>query len=162
MTTPSWGTQEVPAGLAPTTSLPRGLLLLAAAALVVVLVVRHAGCRRRSFARMLTLLRVSMRRHRRLATRQAVDQVLRSVRQIAYALPFRIACLEETIAAMLILTTTGRSAVWCQGVATDPIRLHAWLTVDGVPVAEPTSTARYTALFHVPETGRIRGRKEIG
>ncbi|MGH3930641.1 MAG: hypothetical protein ACRDTF_11765, partial [Pseudonocardiaceae bacterium] len=34
VTAPSWGTQEVPAGLPPTRSLPRGQLVLAAAALV--------------------------------------------------------------------------------------------------------------------------------
>ncbi|MGH3929201.1 MAG: lasso peptide biosynthesis B2 protein, partial [Pseudonocardiaceae bacterium] len=76
---------------------------------------------------------------------------LHCVRQMAYVLPCRIACLEESIAAMLMLVLTGHSALWCHGVATDPIRLHAWITVDGVPVAEPASTARYTPLFQISD-----------
>jgi hypothetical protein len=63
---------------------------------------------------------------------------------------------------MLVLAATRQSAVWCHGVAADPLRLHAWLAVDGVPIAEPISTARYTPLLHVPEPGRIGDRKETG
>lgn len=158
----SWGTQEVQAGLAPTRSLPRGQRVLAIAALVAVLLARQSGRRRRSFARMIFLLRVVTRRPGRPATWQAVDQALHCIRQVAYVLPCRIACLEESVAVMLVLAATGQSAVWCHGVATDPIRLHAWLTVDGVPVAEPASTARYTPLFQLPGAGRASGRKETG
>jgi hypothetical protein len=72
------------------------------------------------------------------------------VRNVASVLPFRVACLEETAAAMLVLALTGRRAGWCHGVAADPIRLHAWITLDGQPVAEPASTARYIPLLQIP------------
>ncbi|MGH8918090.1 MAG: lasso peptide biosynthesis protein [Actinomycetes bacterium] len=52
--------------------------------------------------------------------------------------------------------------VWCHGVATDPIRLHAWITVDGVPVAEPASIARCTPLFLIPDAGQTGDRTETG
>ncbi len=65
-------------------------------------------------------------------------------------LPFRVACLEEIAAAMLVLALTGRRAGWCHGVAADPIRLHAWITLDGQPVAEPANTARYIPLLQIP------------
>lgn len=162
VTTSSWGTQEVPAGLPPSRPLPRGHLVLAAAALVVVLLVRRVGRRRRSFARMIVLLRAVTRLPGRCVPRQAVEQVLHCVRRMAYVLPWRIACLEESVAAMLVLAVIGQSAVWCHGVATDPVRLHAWLTVNGVPVAEPASTARYTPLLQIPDTSWTSSRKETG
>ncbi|MGH3978675.1 MAG: lasso peptide biosynthesis B2 protein [Pseudonocardiaceae bacterium] len=162
VTTSSWGTQEVSAGLAPAQPLPWGHLVLAVPTLVAVLLVRHAGRRRRSFARMIALLRAATRRPCRHASPQAVDQALHCVRHMANFLPCRIACLEESIAAMLVLAATGQSAIWCHGVATDPIRLHAWLTVNGVAVGEPASIARYTPLLQVPDASRTSSRKETG
>jgi Transglutaminase-like superfamily len=162
VTAASWGTQEVPAALPSSRPLPPGHLALVAAALVAVLLVRHVGRRRRSFARMITLLRAATRWPGRCAARQAVDEALHCVRQMAYVLPWRIACLEESVAAMLVLAVIGQSVVWCHGVATDPIRLHAWLTVNGVPVAEPASTVRYTPLLQIPDAGWASGRKETG
>jgi Transglutaminase-like superfamily len=81
---------------------------------------------------------------------------------MAYLLPWRIACLEESVTAMLVLAVIGQSAVWCHGVATDPIRLHAWLTVNGAPVAEPASTGRYTPLLQIPDARWAIGGKETG
>lgn len=62
----------------------------------------------------------------------------------------RVACLEESVAAALALTLLGRRVRWCHGVITDPIRLHAWIEVEGRPVAEPDSTQRCTALLTIP------------
>lgn len=158
----SWGTQEVRAGLPPRRPLPKRQLVLAVAGLVVVLLMRHAGLRRRSFIRMISVLRAVTRRPGRRASWRVVEQAIYCVRQAAYVLPCRIACLEESVAVMLVLAATGQSAVWCHGVAADPIRLHAWLTVDGVPVAEPSSTARYTPLFVLPDAARVSRRKDTG
>ncbi|MGH3601575.1 MAG: hypothetical protein ACRDQH_15090 [Pseudonocardiaceae bacterium] len=30
------------------------------------------------------------------------------------------------------------------------MRLHAWIALDGQPVAEPASTTRYTPLLQIP------------
>ncbi len=64
--------------------------------------------------------------------------------------PVRVACLEESVAATLVLAAFGRGVRWCHGVIADPIRLHAWIEAEGHPVAEPDSTRRCTALLTIP------------
>ncbi len=145
-TAPSWGTSELPAALTTPCRTRPAATLLAGFALASVLAAREAGCRSRSFARIIALLTVVARWPRRRAEPAAVEHALHCVRNVASVLPFRIACLEETAAAMLVLALTGRRAGWCHGVAADPIRLHAWIALDGQPVAEPASTARYKTL----------------
>ncbi|GAB3165195.1 hypothetical protein GCM10027059_22530 [Myceligenerans halotolerans] len=65
--------------------------------------------------------------------------------------PGRVACLEESVAAVVMLATRGHSVTWCHGVATDPYALHAWIQCDGQPVAEPASTSQYTILRTIPD-----------
>lgn len=149
-TTPSWGTSEVAAAITLpcrtrfTTSTLAGLVLAS------VLVAREAGRRSRSFARIIALLTAAARWPHRRAEHAAVQYALHCVRNLAAIVPFRVACLEETAAAMLVLALTGRRAGWCHGVAADPIRFHAWITLDGQPVAEPAGTSRYTPLLQIP------------
>jgi hypothetical protein len=123
---------------------------LAGVALIGVLAVRDLGCRDRSFAQIASLLTAVAALPQRAADLSMVGDVLHCVRTFASVLPFRVACLEETAAAMLVLALQGRRAGWCHGVAADPIRLHAWIAPDGQPVAEPASTARYTPLLQIP------------
>lgn len=149
-TAPSWGTSEVAAGITPPGRTRPAATILAGLALAGVLVARGAGRRSRSFARITALLAVVARWPRRHAEPAAIEDALHCVRNVASVLPFRIACLEETAAAMLVLAFTGRRAGWCHGVAADPIRLHAWIALDGQPVAEPPSTARHTPLLQIP------------
>lgn len=60
----------------------------------------------------------------------------------------RWACLEESTAAAVLLAISGRRAEWRHGVATDPIRLHAWIAdPEGQPVEEPADTALYTPTY---------------
>lgn len=153
-TSPSWGTAEVFAAISPRQ--PASVLGLAMAgfALTSVLAVRDVGRQHRSFARITRLLTLVAARPRRSASPAMVADALHWVRAFASVLPFRIACLEETAAAMLVLALRGRRAGWCHGVAADPIRLHAWITLDGQPVAEPVSTARYTPLLQIPAPER--------
>jgi hypothetical protein len=48
---------------------------------------------------------------------------------------------------MVLLAALGKRARWCHGIATDPVRLHAWLAGrNGDPVEEPSSTALYTVI----------------
>ncbi|MGB8962323.1 MAG: lasso peptide biosynthesis B2 protein [Pseudonocardiaceae bacterium] len=115
------------------------------------LLARDAGRRSHSFARIIALLTAVARRPRRRAEHAAVEHAVDCVRNVASVLPFRVACLEETAAAMLVLAFSGLRAGWCHGVAADPIRLHAWIALDGQPVAEPASTARYTPLLEIPD-----------
>lgn len=150
MTTPSWGTHEVPAGIPCPGRTTVGTTVLASVALSGVLVARHVGRRSRSFARIVALLTAATRWTRRQAEPASVEHALHCVRNVASILPFRVACLEETAAAMLVLALAGRRAGWCHGIAADPIRLHAWVTLDGHPVAEPAGTTQYTPLLHIP------------
>ncbi|MGH3814373.1 MAG: lasso peptide biosynthesis B2 protein [Pseudonocardiaceae bacterium] len=149
-TMPSWGTHEVPAGILRPGQTTISTTILVGVALSSVLVARYVGRRSRSFSRIVALLTASTRRPRRRAEPASVEHALYCVRNVASVLPFRVACLEETAAAMLVLALTGQRAGWCHGIAADPIRLHAWIALDGHPVAEPASTSRYTPLLHIP------------
>lgn len=141
----SWGTVETPARLAPITHVPPLWIIRAVIALSTILTVRQAGTPRRRFARLLALIHTTERIQRAASFTEARSAV-RAVRLLARVVPARIACLEESTAATLALALAGRHAEWCHGVATDPVRLHAWLQVDGVPVEEPDSTHRYAPI----------------
>ncbi|WP_425503487.1 lasso peptide biosynthesis B2 protein [Jiangella mangrovi] len=113
--------------------------------LLLTLAVRGLGPRRRQFTRMLWLTRAG----RRLpwADESAIRQSVRSIRWAARGVPARIACLEESAAANLLLALSGRRGRWTQGVAVDPLRFHAWLADhEGNPIEEPADTAHYTPI----------------
>nr|WP_237534660.1 lasso peptide biosynthesis B2 protein [Streptomyces sp. SID3343] len=153
---PNWGTHTVPVAL------PHDLrpsLRVGAAAclsLVAVLTITHLGRRRRYFARHLTLARTITRWNAlRRAPHADLDVAIESVRAVRYAsrwCPTRAVCLEQSTAALVLLTLRGRSAAWCQGIAPDPVRLHAWIehTGSGEPIDEPASTAAYTSVLRIP------------
>ncbi|MDN5917326.1 MAG: lasso peptide biosynthesis B2 protein [Pseudonocardia sp.] len=166
MTGPSWGTQEAPGALPARERVCRSWAPIAALALAAVLIVRAAGRRTHAFARLLRLVRTAAWLGRRPVRDTQVVRVLDCVRVIGRLSPFRTACLEETVAAMLALAVIGRRAGWCHGIAADPIRLHAWLSLEGCPVGEPISTLRFTPLIQLPEPARLpaqgRGRAARG
>lgn len=57
-------------------------------------------------------------------------------------LPFRVACLERSVSAYLILATRRRRARWQLGVsAAPPLVVHAWITADGQPIGEMEDVA---------------------
>ncbi|MBV9140550.1 MAG: lasso peptide biosynthesis B2 protein [Pseudonocardiales bacterium] len=144
----SWGTQTVPVRLErPSTG--DHVTLAATLALVVTLAVRHIGTSHRALQRLTCLVRWATRMVRSKATITEAKKSILAVRRTARLWPARVACLEESIAATLALALTGRCATWCHGVATDPIALHAWIEVGGVPVAEPPSTKRFTAIVRI-------------
>lgn len=86
---------------------------------------------------------------------------LNGVRYAARLFPARIACLEESVAAMLSLTLAGYRACWCHGVAADPLRLHAWVEADGKRVGEPASTGLFTPIMRVPSGGDDAARRPM-
>ncbi|WP_308820158.1 lasso peptide biosynthesis B2 protein [Pseudonocardia alni] len=157
-TGPSWGTQEAPGAL-PEHGPPSLVWApVAVCALATVLLVRAVGRRTHAFCRLLRLVRIATWMARRPARDTQVVAVLNCVRVIGGVSPVRTACLEETVAAMLALAVTGRRAGWCHGIAADPIRLHAWLSLDGCPVGEPASTLRFTPLIQLPEPATVPSR----
>lgn len=146
---PSWGTAETPACL-PVIAAPRfPWALRAIAAALVTIAVRSAGARGRAFARMIWLAAIVTRPGTAASAHEA-DEALRAVRWTAQFVPVRMACLEESVAAVVALALAGRHAGWRQGIACDPVRMHAWIEARGRAVGEPGTTSCYTPLIRLP------------
>jgi hypothetical protein len=65
------------------------------------------------------------------------DGASRTVDAVQWAarwFPGRAACLEQSLAAVLLALVARRRLDWCLGSAPDPYRFHAWVAVDGKPV----------------------------
>ncbi|KOV38079.1 hypothetical protein ADK60_03050 [Streptomyces sp. XY431] len=154
----SWGGDEFRAGLTPPVPVPRAWTLAAATALSVVHTVKAAGPEHQAMGRVLKLIHSASRTgHRRAATLSEAQRAVHAVRSAGWYSPGRTNCLEESAASVLLLRLTGRAAVWRHGIAPDPIRLHAWIeTVEGTPVAEPTSVHLYTATLSIPGAHHVR------
>ncbi|KPM50530.1 hypothetical protein ACG83_04710 [Frankia sp. R43] len=149
---PSWGTQEMQAGRTTVGSASCGMTLRAGVALLVVLGALAAGQGRSRMARLLRLLTWATRRARVDASADHLMEAVNAVRRAGTVMPGRVACLEESSAAFLLLAMGRKRVTWCHGAAADPVRLHAWVeTDDGQRVAEPSSTARFGVLRAVPE-----------
>lgn len=146
----SFGNEEVQAGRRSLPHVPLPTVMLAGTALVFAVAVQNLGARHTRMRRLLWLLRLATRRTRRPATAAHVEQVVHAARRVGQWAPGRVACLEESATVVLALAASRLRVTWCHGVAADPVRLHAWIEVDGQPVAEQTSTRRYTILTTVP------------
>lgn len=121
----------------------------AGTALATVLAAREVGSATGATHRILRAIAAATRLTRRPATDAEAARVVGAVRWVARWAPARIACLEESAGAMVLLAVQGRRATWCHGVAPDPVEFHAWIETDGTPVAEPRSTSRFTALLTI-------------
>jgi hypothetical protein len=89
-----------------------------------------------SFRRSVALVRLSRRTWCRstLPAWQATGTV-EAVRRAARWYPGRAACLERSLAAVLLAIVARRRLDWCLGAVPDPYRFHAWVAVGGDPVA---------------------------
>ncbi|MFJ6483960.1 lasso peptide biosynthesis B2 protein [Streptomyces sp. NPDC091682] len=141
----SWGTHETAARLEAHVAPPWAWRVAALACVALTLTIRQTGRSERRFGRLVRLAGVgdalppAGTAHARAA--------VRSVRWAARAIPARVACLEESTAASLLLAAGGRGNAWRHGVAADPIRLHAWISDEhGRPVDEPGHTDDYTPI----------------
>ncbi|WP_156365789.1 lasso peptide biosynthesis B2 protein [Nocardiopsis sp. NRRL B-16309] len=139
---PSWGTRESAAALIPVGPASLKWSLLGVTALAVVLCARHLGPTRTRFARARNL--APGPRKQGTSDRRAAERAARAVRGVGRVLPARIACLEEATATALVLYWSGHRVTWRHGVATDPVRMHAWIEVDGSPVGEADDITDYT------------------
>ncbi|MGH3831417.1 MAG: lasso peptide biosynthesis B2 protein [Pseudonocardiaceae bacterium] len=146
---PSWGTVERAACLPQLPPTSRRWRMLGTFALLATLTAREAGRSGSRFTRVLALLRFATRHGRPASSEQALS-ALHGVQHAARLFPARIACLEESAAAMLTLALAGYRASWCHGVAADPLRLHAWIEANGKPVDEPASTELFTPIMRIP------------
>ena len=87
------------------------------------------------------------------APAERIRLAVHAVRRAGLVAPGRVACLEESAAAVVLLAASRQGVTWRHGAAADPVRLHAWVETDhGHPVAEPPSTAaRFAVLRTIPE-----------
>ncbi|MFV2172555.1 lasso peptide biosynthesis B2 protein [Actinomadura sp. LOL_016] len=148
---PSWGTQEMAAGRIPLPPVPTRTVLGAALALSVVLCLLRAGRTETRMGRLIRLLSWACGHTTRNTSPENARRAVHAVRRAGSLFPSRIACLEESAAATLLLACSGHRVRWCHGVAADPVRLHAWIeTCDRQPVAEAPSTLRFAVLLTIP------------
>ncbi|MFE2375922.1 lasso peptide biosynthesis B2 protein [Streptomyces sp. NPDC059398] len=141
----SWGTSEASAHLDAVDLAPWSWRMAATVALAFTLTTRHLGRRRTRFGRLVRL--AEMGRTLPPPSRAHASLAVRSVRWAARFFPARVACLEESATAALLLAAGGRGGAWRHGMATDPIRMHAWICdVHGQPVEEPDQTGDYSPI----------------
>lgn len=57
-----------------------------------------------------------------------------AVSRAARYFPGRVACLEQSLAVVLLSAMTRKRLDWCLGSAPDPYRFHAWVEAAGQPV----------------------------
>lgn len=88
-----------------------------------------------SFRRSVALVRSSRRSWCRstLPVGRASGTV-EAVRRAARWYPGRAACLERSLAAVLLAIAARRRLDWCLGAVPDPYRFHSWVAVGGDPV----------------------------
>lgn len=142
----SWGTEEASTVLASQPA--RGLVwrVLCIPAIAATAAVLYCGPRRRRMRWLIALARLG--RGLSPARTQHVHAAVTAVRAVSTNLPGRWACLEQSVAAALLLALVGRRAEWRHGVASDPVRLHAWIVgPDGRPVGEGPDIAAFTAVL---------------
>jgi hypothetical protein len=114
---------------------PRPLVVAAVLALVVASVLL-----RLSFRASFRLVQASRRSWcRRAASSPQAAATVAAVSQAARWYPGRAACLEQSLAAVLVEVVRRRRLDWCLGSVPDPYRFHAWVEVAGQPVPTPTS-----------------------
>jgi hypothetical protein len=125
-----------------------GIVATAIAALAGLLV--RIALRTARFDRITSAVRWLAGTTRRDATRDDLLRVLQAVDAGASWLPVRIACLERSLTAVVLLATHRSGVTWRMGVRTPPVAAHAWL-VDpaGELVGEPPTTAAYQPLITI-------------
>ena len=88
-----------------------------------------------SFRRSVALVRLSRRSWCRSAWPAGrASETVEAVRQAARWYPGRAACLERSLAAVLLAIAVRRRLDWCLGAVPDPYRFHAWVAVASDPV----------------------------
>lgn len=140
----TWGTSEITAGYLRPPPVPLGDRIAASIALTTALASRRWGLRG-----VVRLVEHASRLAARPATPVQAERAIAAVRRAADRRLTRVACLEESAAVVVLLAMNRRTVAWHHGVAPDPIRLHAWIEVDGQPIAEPDSTKQFATLLQI-------------
>jgi hypothetical protein len=102
------------------------------------------------FGRVVAIAGWIARRCPRSATAVEAASTTAAVRHAARHRAGRVACLELSLAAVLLAGLRRRSVTWCIGARFMPYSSHAWIEIDGHPVGEPATRDRpYQVLFRV-------------
>ena len=132
-----------------TTRLPLPGIATTATAACVALLVRLA-VRTARFDRVIAAVGWLAGTTRREATTDEVSRALGAVDAAAAWVPARIACLERSLTATVLLAARRRGVTWRMGVRTPPLAAHAWLAdLHGEPIGEPMTTADYRPLITI-------------
>ncbi|MGH3451178.1 MAG: lasso peptide biosynthesis B2 protein [Haloechinothrix sp.] len=114
------------------------------------LVVVHIALRTLGFDRTQRLTRHLMRTTRRIADADRVLRALAATDAAAAWVPFRVACLERSLAAQLLLIARRQATEWRVGVRAHPLAMHAWLTdAAGAAIGEPVEPVGYQPLVAI-------------
>jgi hypothetical protein len=103
-----------------------------------------------SFRLQLALVRATRRWCHRAAASGEAKAVVAAVGWAVRRYPGRAACLEQSLAAVLLAAVARRRLDWCLGALTDPYRFHAWVEAEGHPVStwdDPPSPLGYVRLL---------------
>jgi hypothetical protein len=128
---------------------PRPAIFTTASAAITALIVRLA-VRAARFDHVTAAARWLASTTRREATHEEVLRVLRAVDAGATWVPLRIACLERSLTAVVLLAARRRGVTWQMGIRTPPLAAHAWLVdAGGELVGEAATTAAYQPLITI-------------
>jgi hypothetical protein len=150
---PSRSTHEVPFGWEPAPPVSFRARATVGTGLLVTMATAALGPRKQRMRRLVGLVRFATSLPRTYAAKPLVEEAASAVRHYGF-LPARIACLESSVAIVVALALQGRKVTWHHGVRSDPVVLHAWVSLDGAPVAEPPSTQRCATLLMIPTPTR--------
>ncbi|NDJ25194.1 lasso peptide biosynthesis B2 protein [Nostoc sp. B(2019)] len=99
-------------------------------------VIAYIAVRWLSIFRISKLLSILKRYCSREITNYEADIVWVTVRESSFLLLGRVACLEFSLAFVLLALTKGLSSSWCIGVSNEPVQAHAWVEIGGLPFRE--------------------------
>jgi hypothetical protein len=141
------GTATVMAEPGVATGAGPGWLMVAAAWVFLVVASMLVTC---SFRLSYALVQGSRRRwcHRQ-PTLVRAERVVLAVSRAARMYPGRAACLEQSLAAVLMAAARRWQLDWCIGSARDPYRFHAWAEVSDQIVGCPDGPGSVTAYVKV-------------
>lgn len=103
---------------------------------LLVLLIASAAFRYLSLAQIHSILGAAKHYCIREITVSEAHDVRSSLHQASYLFPGRVACLEMSLAFILLSLSKRLAATWCLGVATNPFYSHAWIEVENQPFCE--------------------------
>ncbi|TWP46094.1 lasso peptide biosynthesis B2 protein [Lentzea tibetensis] len=94
------------------------------------------------FRHVLAIAQWAKRRCPQQASAAQATGVNAAIRLAGRYRPHRVACMEVSLATVLLAATQRRSVDWCIGARLMPYAAHAWIEVDGIVVGEPDTRDR--------------------